>query len=62
MSAARTAAAYPRAHEVDVALRDGSALHLRPVRADDGPAVLAFLESLSPQSVGLRFFLSLIHI
>ena len=56
MSAARTAAAYPRAHEVDVALRDGSALHLRPVKAEDAPAVLAFLESLSPQSVGLRFF------
>ena len=45
-----------RADAVDVALRDGSALHLRPVRGEDGPAVLAFLQSLSPQSVGLRFF------
>jgi acetate---CoA ligase (ADP-forming) len=56
MSVARAGAAYPRAHAVDVALRDGSTLHLRPVRGEDGPAVLAFLESLSPQSVGLRFF------
>jgi acetyl coenzyme A synthetase (ADP forming)-like protein len=56
MSTTRATAHYPSAHVVDVALRDGSALHLRPVKAGDEPAVHAFLESLSPQSVGLRFF------
>ena len=47
---------YPREYEVDIALRDGSTLHVRPVTAQDGPEVLAFLRSLSPESVSLRFF------
>jgi predicted CoA-binding protein len=41
---------------VDVALRDGSALHIRAVREQDGAGIPTFLESLSPQSIGLRFF------
>ncbi len=41
---------------VDVALRDGSTVHLRPVRAGDGPAMRAFFDALSPESIGLRFF------
>ncbi|HYM46319.1 MAG TPA: GNAT family N-acetyltransferase [Solirubrobacteraceae bacterium] len=48
--------AYPSAHVVDVALRDGSSVHIRPVRAEDGPAIRAFLESLSPETIDLRFF------
>jgi L-amino acid N-acyltransferase YncA len=46
----------PRHHEADVALRDGSTVHVRPVRAQDAPAVRAFFEGLSPKSIALRFF------
>ena len=31
-------------------------MHVRPVRAEDAPAVRAFLERLSPKSIALRFF------
>jgi len=48
--------AYRGHREVDVALRDGSTVHVRPVRATDAPAVRAFFERLSPESTGLRFF------
>jgi acetyl coenzyme A synthetase (ADP forming)-like protein len=41
---------------VDVALRDGSTLRVRPVAADDAAAMRAFYESLSVESIGLRFF------
>ncbi|HVC85034.1 MAG TPA: GNAT family N-acetyltransferase [Solirubrobacteraceae bacterium] len=41
---------------VDVALRDGSTLHVRPVVGDDAPAMRAFFEALSLESIGLRFF------
>jgi acetate---CoA ligase (ADP-forming) len=40
----------------DVVLRDGSTLTLRPARDDDGPAILAFLNDLSPNSRYHRFF------
>ena len=41
---------------VDVALRDGSTLHVRPVVAADAPAMRRFFEGLSLESIGLRFF------
>jgi acetyl coenzyme A synthetase (ADP forming)-like protein len=41
---------------VDVALRDGSTLRVRPVAAADAPAMRAFFEALSLESLGLRFF------
>jgi len=47
---------YPREHETDVALRDGSTVHVRPVRADDEPAIRTFLEAISEDSIGFRFF------
>jgi acetyl coenzyme A synthetase (ADP forming)-like protein len=47
---------YPRDREADIVLRDGSTVHVRPVRADDGPAIRTFLEALSPESIGFRFF------
>jgi acyl-CoA synthetase (NDP forming)/GNAT superfamily N-acetyltransferase len=57
MSAARRVIApYPREQETDVVLRDGSTVHVRPVRAADKPALRTFLETLSPQSLGFRFF------
>ncbi len=49
-------AAYPVHRATDVVLRDGSTLHVRPVRSDDEQRLLAFLRSLSEQSRVLRFF------
>jgi len=49
-------APYPREQETDVVLRDGSTVHVRPVRAADKPALRTFLEALSPESLGFRFF------
>src|SRR4051812_9181717 len=40
---------------VDVILRDGSTLRLRPPVAVDAPALVAFFERLSPRSRYLRF-------
>jgi acetyl coenzyme A synthetase (ADP forming)-like protein len=56
MSTAAATAVYPSAHVVDVALKDGSTLHIRPVSARDAPAIKAFLEALSRESIGFRFF------
>jgi hypothetical protein len=47
---------YPSTKSVDVALRDGSSIHLRPVRTDDREAIHAFLERVSEESLALRFF------
>ena len=47
---------YPDGRDVDVALRDGSTLLVRPVTIADHPAIEAFLQKLSPQSIGFRFF------
>jgi acetyl coenzyme A synthetase (ADP forming)-like protein len=47
---------YPYPAAVDVALRDGSTIHVRPATVDDRPAIEEFLHALSPQSIGFRFF------
>jgi succinyl-CoA synthetase alpha subunit/GNAT superfamily N-acetyltransferase len=47
---------YPHEQETDIVLRDGSTVHVRPVRVRDKPALRAFLEALSPKSLGFRFF------
>src|ERR1019366_1754585 len=49
-------ASYPSAHVVDVALRDGSTLDIRPVSSEDAPAIKTFLRELSVESIGFRFF------
>jgi acetyl coenzyme A synthetase (ADP forming)-like protein len=41
---------------VEVVLRDGSTVHVRPVTATDIAALRAFLEALSPNSRRLRYF------
>ena len=51
-----TAAGYPKEREADVVLRDGTTVHVRPVRADDRPAVRSFLGALSTESIQFRFF------
>jgi acetyl coenzyme A synthetase (ADP forming)-like protein len=56
MTVAAATAAYPSAHVVDVALRDGSTLHIRPVSDEDEPAIKTFLGELSVESIGFRFF------
>ena len=53
MSASPT---YPREREADVVLRDGSTVRVRPIRPDDKPQMREFLEALSPESIGFRFF------
>jgi acetate---CoA ligase (ADP-forming) len=52
----RAQAAYPTEREAEVVLRDGSTVHVRPVRADDEEALLEFLRRLDPQSRMFRFF------
>jgi acetyl coenzyme A synthetase (ADP forming)-like protein len=47
---------YPREREADIALCDGSTVHVRPVRADDEALIRTFLEALSAESIGFRFF------
>ncbi len=48
-------AGYPAHREGDVVLRDGSTVHVRPLRPDDGAALLDFLRRLSPDSRAQRF-------
>ena len=48
--------AYPTHWEADVVLADGRPVHLRPILADDGPALQDFHHRLSAQSVYFRFF------
>src|SRR6516165_6618344 len=47
---------YPHEREADVVLRDGSTVHVRPVRHGDEASIRAFLEGISPESIGFRFF------
>jgi succinyl-CoA synthetase alpha subunit/RimJ/RimL family protein N-acetyltransferase len=49
-------ATYPTEREGHVALRDGSVAHVRPIRADDEPGLLAFLRALSDDDRRRRFF------
>ena len=47
---------YPAKYESDILLRDGSSLHLRPIKSDDVAALLEFHKRLSPRSVYFRYF------
>ena len=49
-------ASYPHEREADVLLRDGSTIHVRPVRTEDDDAIRAFLETVSAESIAFRFF------
>ncbi len=51
-----SAAGYPQEREADVVLRDGTTVHVRPVRSDDRAAVRSFLGALSTESISFRFF------
>lgn len=47
---------YPSHLQFDVVLRDGSTMHIRPIRPDDKEAMLAFFHTLSDESKYFRFF------
>jgi acyl-CoA synthetase (NDP forming)/GNAT superfamily N-acetyltransferase len=47
---------YPSHREADVVLRDGSTVHIRPIRPADENQLLRLLEGLSDQSRYFRFF------
>jgi hypothetical protein len=49
-------AAYPSELETEVATRDGSLVHIRPVRPDDADRLLAFLQALPREDRYMRFF------
>jgi acyl-CoA synthetase (NDP forming)/RimJ/RimL family protein N-acetyltransferase len=47
---------YPARYEVDVALSDGSTVHVRPILPDDADLLLAFHLRQSPESIYFRYF------
>ena len=47
---------YPHELERDVTLKDGTALHLRPIRPEDAPRLIEFYDHLSRHSAYQRFF------
>jgi acetyl coenzyme A synthetase (ADP forming)-like protein len=49
-------AAYPAEREAEIALADGSTVHVRPVRPEDKPAIREFLDGVSEESIAFRFF------
>ncbi len=54
--AVATTDGYPAEFETDVVLADGATAHVRPIRPEDGPMLLAFHARQSPQSIYYRYF------
>lgn len=48
--------AYPQEWELDALLRDGTPVHVRPIRPDDQEALVAFHGRLSAHTIYRRFF------
>jgi acetyltransferase len=46
---------YPREMETTIVLRDGTEVHLRPIRPDDAALARRFLESVSREDIRARF-------
>ena len=42
--------------EADVTLKDGTPVHIRPIRPEDAPVLIEAFHHLSPQSIYQRFF------
>jgi acetate---CoA ligase (ADP-forming) len=55
MALVTQAATYPITDVVDVALRDGKSIHIRPAQEADRIAIRAFFEHLSSESLWFRF-------
>jgi GNAT superfamily N-acetyltransferase len=49
-------AEYPNELERDATLKDGTVIHLRPIRPDDAPRLVALFDRLSQQTTYQRFF------
>jgi acetyltransferase len=47
---------YPTEWERELLTRDGARINVRPMRPDDEPAIVKFLERVSPDDLRLRFF------
>ena len=47
---------YPSEFELDVVLRDGETVQVRPITPDDGPLLVDFFERMGPESRYFRFF------
>jgi RimJ/RimL family protein N-acetyltransferase len=62
VAATEPASRYPRDLERDVTLRDGSRLHLRPIRPDDQDGLISFHDRLSGQTAYQRFFNVMKHL
>jgi acetyl coenzyme A synthetase (ADP forming)-like protein len=49
-------AEYPSEFELDVVLRDGETVQVRPITPSDGPLLVDFFERMGPESRYFRFF------
>jgi len=49
-------AEYPKELERNAPLKDGTVIHLRPIRPDDAPRLVALFDRLSQQTAYQRFF------
>ena len=49
-------AEYPKELEGDATLKDGTVIHLRPIRPDDAPGLVALFDRLSRHTAYQRFF------
>ena len=47
---------YPKEFEFDVLLKNGQAIHIRPIRPDDAEREHRFFQRVGPESVYHRFF------
>ncbi len=47
---------YPKELERDATLKDGTVVHLRPIRPDDAPGLVALFDRLSQHTAYQRFF------
>jgi acetyltransferase len=52
---------YPRHWESRETLRGGEKLFIRPIKAEDEPAILTFLEKIDREDIRLRFFSPMRH-
>jgi acetyltransferase len=50
---------YPVELASDIRLRDGTPIHLRPIRPEDEPAIVALVQRMTPEDRRLRFFVPL---
>ncbi len=47
---------YPKEFQLDIVVRDGEVVQVRPIKPTDGPLLVDFFERLGPESRYFRFF------